>query len=181
MRKKLEDAQKTNAELESKLLVEVNKNRELTVQLDTFKEQRVEKNSRLISASLMSGEQFTVTVPTCVNVDDIMAAVDGHLQSIGKEWSDFKVLQGDKDISAIEDTTALHGPLTIVADVADEDEEDEEKGDNFLESMWDIYDGQGQPNNAPVGTYQSCYWTDGISICRVKQDDGSWVYRSDSD
>merc|ERR1712194_870834 len=122
----------------------------------------------------MSGEQFTVTVPTYVNVDDITTAVDDHLQSIGKEWSNFKVLQGDKDISAIEDTAPLHGPFTVVADVADEDQEDEEEeeeGGNFLASMWKRYGGQKQPKNATVGTRQSCYWTNGISIFRVKEDD----------
>lgn len=48
---------------------------------------------------------------------------------------------------------------------------------NFYASMWQDFDGLGQPNDVPAGTTQHCYWTDGVDICRTKQTDGSWKYR----
>lgn len=60
------------------------------------------------------------------------------------------------------------------------DDSEESEGD-FYESMWDSFDGQGQPNNVPMGTHQHCYWTDGIEIHRVKQADGTWKYHTEDD
>merc|ERR1712129_36477 len=96
------------------LQIEIDKNQKLTNQLEALKEQRASKSSKSLSASMMSGEQFTVTVPKPVDPNDIKSAVVNWLQSSGKEFDDFKILQHDMDVFDIEDTTAIDGPLTIV-------------------------------------------------------------------
>ena len=61
-------------------------------------------------------------------------------------------------------------------EVAAEPEEDADDG--FLEDMWSVYDGLKQSNDAPNGTVQSCYWTDGTTIVR-KKINGVWQYKCD--
>lgn len=175
LKRKLEDALKSNAELACRLEAEVDKNRELTKQLEVLREGHMEVYSRSIPVSLISGEQFTISVPATVDPDDITRAVDDWLKSKGKAFEDFQVLQNDREIYDIDEPADIKGPFTvIVIEAALSDCEHD--GDNFLESMWDIHDGVGQPSDVPAGTYQFCYWTDGANICRVKQADGKWQY-----
>ena len=41
--------------------------------------------------------------------------------------------------------------------------------------LWIDYDGMDQPDDAPNGAYQRCYWTDGMYLCRFKSK-GIWHY-----
>jgi hypothetical protein len=56
------------------------------------------------------------------------------------------------------------------AELADEEPLDQ----SVWESVWD-HDSPDQPEDAPDGTYQRCYWTDGMIICREKTN-GVWRY-----
>ena len=57
----------------------------------------------------------------------------------------------------------------------DEKEGEEEDDGDILEDMWESCDGLGQPDDAPEGSYQECYWTDGMLLCRKKLN-GIWKY-----
>jgi hypothetical protein len=41
--------------------------------------------------------------------------------------------------------------------------------------MWDDYSGGMHDDDAPEGSYQTCYWTDGTLIERTKVN-GVWKY-----
>lgn len=51
-----------------------------------------------------------------------------------------------------------------------------QENEQIYEGMWSTLDGFLQSDDAPVGTRQSCYWTDGITIIREKKADGKWAY-----
>jgi len=60
-----------------------------------------------------------------------------------------------------------------------EPEPEEEPGE-FYANMWDDYGGDAHDDDAPDGTYQHVYWTDGLLIERTKYN-GVWKYNTSSE
>ena len=181
--------QKTNLDFSQQLETMKHRSEELTSQIEILKAQNGKacdnsKKHRSFAAHLVSGEQFTLNVPTSVCPDDIMQATREYLCSLGKGPDpDFEVLQGDQDIYDVDgsEECKLFGPLTVVMEASAESDCGEDGDQNFYASLWGGFDGAGQTNDAPAGTYQSCYWTDGMCICMVKQSDGAWKYSAHDD
>eukprot|EP00933_Yihiella_yeosuensis_P054857 TRINITY_DN53436_c0_g1_i1.p1 TRINITY_DN53436_c0_g1~~TRINITY_DN53436_c0_g1_i1.p1 ORF type:complete len:204 (+),score=43.67 TRINITY_DN53436_c0_g1_i1:164-775(+) len=173
LQNQLEASHQENRELTKKLEMEVARNQVLERQVNLLKQESASNNySRVFSASFMSGETFQLVVPTVVERDDIMHAVQEHLRTIpGKESAHFTVVQGTQEIDDIVHSSKLIGPFTVVL-VKPESTDDE-----YLESVWDRLDVMGQSDDAPVGTSQECYDRYGLHIIRVKQENGSWKYR----
>ena len=70
-------------------------------------------------------------------------------------------------------------PRVEEANVANDVLPDPERSDDddVYESMWSSYDGIGQRDDAPEGSTQTCYWTDGMMLERTKVN-GKWEYSS---
>ncbi|CAE8585816.1 unnamed protein product [Polarella glacialis] len=122
-----------------------------------------------IAVSTMSGETWSISGPFA-DISGLRRAIAEKLEVRVGDMT-FDVLQGDVHIESIADVSCITGPLTVVV-----------TGErNFLEDMWDNCDGQEQPDDAPVGEQQWCYWTEGTEIHRVKQADGTWKYNTESE
>ncbi|CAE8632972.1 unnamed protein product [Polarella glacialis] len=120
-----------------------------------------------IAVSLMSGEKWSISGPF-TNVSDMLSAIAEELE-VRVGGVTFDVLQGDVNVESMADVSCITGPLTVVV-----------TGERiFLEDMWDNFDVLEQPDDAPVGDDQYCYWGDGTEIHRVKQADGTWKYHTE--
>ena len=59
---------------------------------------------------------------------------------------------------------------------SDCESDDKESQQSEYRDLWLMFDGLEQPDDAPVGSSQSCYWTEGMMICRTKNAEGKWEY-----
>lgn len=71
----------------------------------------------------------------------------------------------------------MTGALTDAGcnDAAPQEEDDGLSPTEWLQSMWVACDVEGQTDDAPEGTRQSCYWTENTFFERVKVK-GTWKY-----
>jgi hypothetical protein len=105
---------------------------------------------------------------------DIVNAVAGK---IGGKF-EFQVLQGTDNINSLS-FDKIVGPLTVVVTNEDRDVYEDDNGLFSYEYMFDNCRGEDVDNNPTAGTIQAAYWTDEITIMRVKLPDGKWKYSTE--